>query len=136
MRVCLDAWAVLAWLGDEPAAATVARMLEPGPAGSEPPVIAALNLGEVYYRLWRVRGQPLADRLWTDSVEGRAPWRVISPTTPRVLAAARVKARFPVSLADAFAMATSLEQHCPLATGDREIHAAHEAAGVDLIWLG
>ncbi len=135
MNVCLDAWAVLAWLQGEAAAEDVERLLEPDSAG-ERPLVAALNLGEVYYWLSRSRGRAVADQLWTESVAGLAPWRVVPPSVPRTLSAARLKARFPVSFADAFAMATALEHDLPLATGDREIRAAHEAAGLRLVWLG
>jgi len=136
MRVCLDAWAVIAWMEDEVAAESVDAVLNPAREGAHGPIIAALNLGEVYYRLWRARGEATADRLWTESVEGRAAWAIVPPTIPRVLAAARLKARFPVSFADAFAMATAAEHRCSLVTGDREIRAVHEEAGVELMWLG
>src|SRR5215212_6977414 len=52
LTVCLDSWAVLAWLdGDEPAARVVQREL-----GKERPVMSWLNLGEVAYQVERRHG--------------------------------------------------------------------------------
>lgn len=46
MSVCLDAWAVLAWLdGEQPALARVQETIE------SRPVVSWVNLVEVYYRV-------------------------------------------------------------------------------------
>src|SRR5207302_333595 len=50
-----------------------------------------------------------------------------------VLAAARLKARFPISYADAFAAATALRAGARLVTGDDEFHALDDI--VDIVWL-
>ncbi len=50
-----------------------------------------------------------------------------------VLAAARLKARFPISYADAFAAATALRAGAQLVTGDDEFHARDDI--VDIVWL-
>jgi hypothetical protein len=56
MSVCLDSWAVLAWLdGEEPALSRVNDLI-----GSRP-VISWINLVEVYYRLERDHGREVAD---------------------------------------------------------------------------
>ena len=52
MSVCLDSWAVLAWLdGDEPAAAHVQEAFE-----TERPWMSWLNVGEVAYLVERRHG--------------------------------------------------------------------------------
>ncbi len=136
VSVCLDAWALLAWIQDEAAADRVAKFLAEGKAGGDTAAVSVINLGEVYYAIARNRSEEAADAFWHDAKRGTLPLAVIEATAPRVRAAARLKARFPISYADAFAMSTALEMKAPLATGDPEIRAAAPAAGLKLIWLG
>ena len=56
MSVCLDSWAVLAWLdGEEPALSRIEGLL-----GSRP-AVSWVNLVEVYYRVERDHGRVAAD---------------------------------------------------------------------------
>ncbi len=97
---------------------------------------SSINAGEVYYQLARHRGQEFADTFWRDVVTRRTPLNLYSATNARVRRAARLKARFPVAYADAFAMALALELHQPLVSGDREIRNVADEAGLILEWLG
>lgn len=113
MTVCLDSWAVLAWLdGEEPALTRVNELI-----GSRP-VISWINLVEVYYRLERDHGRQVAD-------ETLSTLRVILtpelPGTARMVAAARLKARASIALADCFAVVTAAAHQLVLLTGDPEI---------------
>ena len=115
-RVCLDAWAILAWLdGDEPSATAVDRSL---PAR---PVMSWINAAEVYYRVDRDHGRDEAERVLA---ELRACLDLDEATPTRVIEAARVKSSHPIALADCFALATAAAYACPLLTGDPEIVAA------------
>lgn len=61
MSVCLDSWAVLAWLdGEEPALSRVEQSL------GDRPVVSWINLVEVYYRVTRDQGQQAADETLGD----------------------------------------------------------------------
>ncbi len=125
-RVCLDSWAILAWLdGDEPAAAIVDAGLEARP------VMSWINVAEVYYRVDRDHGRDEAERVLTD-LRGRLA--LDEATSGRVIEAARVKSIHPIALADCFALATAAAYGCPLLTGDPEIVAA-SMEGVDLVDL-
>ena len=63
----LDAWAVLALLQkEEPAATQVRRITEDAIAGRNELYISVINLGEVYYRVGRVRGRAEAQRTLAD----------------------------------------------------------------------
>jgi predicted nucleic acid-binding protein len=55
--------------------------------------------------------------------------------TATVLAAAHVKARYSVSYADAFAVATAQEYHATVVTGDPEFHPLVEAGVLTVEWL-
>ena len=114
MRVCLDSWAVLAWLdADEPAAAAVQDAFEAGR-----PWMSWLNIGEVAYMLERRHGA--ADAALVVS-RLRAAVAVDHVTPERVLAAAHVKAEHPIAFADCFAAVTAAARGAVLLTGDPEL---------------
>ena len=113
MRVVLDSWAVLRWLeGSEPAAGRVEA------AVVDDAVMSWINLGEVFYIVWRASGDAAARGTITDI---RARMVLDDATSERVLAAARIKAEFPMALGDAFAAATAVAHDAPLLTGDPEL---------------
>lgn len=113
MNVCLDSWAVLAWLdGDEPAASRVASNL------SDQAHMSWINVCEVYYRVARDHGEHEADEVLTALKERLA---LELPTTNRMVSAARLKATYSVALADCFAIATAVAHSATLLTGDPEI---------------
>lgn len=113
MSVCLDSWAVLAWLdGEEPALSRVEELL------ADRPVVSWVNLLEVYYRVARDQGHAAADETLGDL---RAALALDLPGTARMIEVARLKARAPIALGDCFAVATAAARDLPLLTGDPEI---------------
>ncbi len=136
MSVCLDACALLAWLQNEPGADLVEEFLQR--AATEVNFrcfISLINLGEVYYRLYRKRGRSDADAFWREVFQNW-PLTPVEVTRKRVLEAARIKARYPLAFADAFAVQLSQEMGTPLLTGDPEIHALAKEENLSLIWIG
>ena len=116
MRACLDSWAVLRWLeGVQPAARRVGREL------GRDPIMSWINLGEVFYVVWRAAGRERAEEVVRD-LRARVTMDVASPT--RVLEAASIKAAHPMAFADAFAIATATAYGAALWTGDPEILGA------------
>lgn len=114
MSICLDSWAVLAWLdGDEPAAGMVEDAF-----GTERPWMSWLNVGEVAYQLERRHS---ADEAALVVGRLRAAVSLDEVTPDRVLAAAHIKAVHPIAFADCFAVATSLARGATLFTGDPEL---------------
>lgn len=113
MTVCLDSWAVLRWLeGTEPAASRVEEALD------RQPVMSWMNLGEVYYVVYRAAGEPRADEVARD-LQARVALDTTSPG--RIIEAATIKALHPMAFGDAFAIATTLAHDAVLFTGDPEI---------------
>lgn len=113
MNVCLDSWAILAWLdGEEPALSRVERLL------AERPVVSWINLVEVYHRLERDHGRDQAD---ATSAALRAALAPDLPGTARMIEVARLKARAPIALGDCFAAVTAAARGLPLLTGDPEL---------------
>jgi predicted nucleic acid-binding protein len=137
LSVCLDSFAVLAWLQDEPGALAVERHLDR--AARETSfrcLISIINLGEVYYRIGRTRGPDAADGFWELVFRGRLPVTPVQATRARVLQAARLKARHSMAYADAFAVQVAQEYEVPIATGDPEIRAVEEPEGLRVEWIG
>ena len=112
-KAVLDSWAVLRWINAiEPAQRAVRQALRNGAA------MSWINVGEVAYIVEREAGRAVAD---VTVSQLRAKVTLLDATPRRVLAAARVKASHPMSLAAAFAVAAALELGVPLPTGDPEI---------------
>lgn len=113
MSVCLDSWAVLAWLdGEEPTLSRVGELL------ADRPVVSWINLVEVYYRVARDQGRTAADETLRDL---RAALALDLPGTARMIEVARLKTRAPIALGDCFAVTTAAAHDLPLLTGDPEI---------------
>jgi ribonuclease VapC len=114
MTTVLDSWAIIRYLEDaKPAAELVATLLE-----SERPVVSWINLGEVFYVIRRRSGEDDASETVRDL---RASLVADLPDETLIIAAARIKARFPMAYADAFAAATSIAHDAELWTGDPEL---------------
>ena len=136
MIVCLDSFALLTWLRNEPGAAMVDELLNRSAASPDDRCYVALfNLCEVYYRLLRLKGQADADRFWQHSLTSLIPLTVVSVNEQRALLAARIKGAHPVAFGDAFAIELAMELRAPLATGDPEIVAVHAQLGLTLIQM-
>ena len=127
VTVVLDARAILALLQNESAAARVGEAMASGSVAA-----SAINLGEVHYRQIRVVGASRADAVTADL---RRTLTVVDPDWELVLAASAVKARGGLSFADAFCIATAARLGAPAWTGDREIVAAADRAGVEVVDL-
>ena len=113
MSVCLDSWAILAWLdGEEPALARVEDVL------ASRPVVSWVNLVEVYDRVERDHGRSAADEILASLRASLAP---DLPGTARMIEAARLKAVASIALGDCFALATAAAHGLMLLTGDPEI---------------
>lgn len=135
MSVCLDAFALLTWLQNEPGADLVDEFLNRATTDSNfRCFISWINLGEVYYRLYRVRGPGEADAFWLDA-RRMLPFSIIGVTSRRILEAARLKARYPIAFADAFAVQLARELRLPLVTGDPEIRRLEKEGLLQVIWL-
>ena len=132
MKKVLDAWAMLAWLQDEkPASDKVRTFLDLAESGEVELMINLINLGEVYYRIIRLKGEEMAKAFWRD-FRGM-PIQLLGVTKSLTLIAAGFKGRYPIAYADAFAAATAEVERCPLVTGDPELRVLEGV--IEIEWL-
>jgi len=134
-RCCFDAFAWLAWLQDEPGASAVQHCLDEAERGHADCVTSIINLGEAYYRLIRVDRREQAESLWRMALRRTLPVSVKEATHRRVRRAAELKANHAIAYADAFAVATALEFHATLLTGDPEIKPLEGEQDLEVLWL-
>jgi predicted nucleic acid-binding protein len=116
----LDAWAILAFLQkEEPAASRVLQLLQESDVRKYKLNISIINLGEVYYRIGRVKGRKEAAETLKSLYQ--LPLTVLPATDQIVLEAAALKMELAVSYADAFAVAETQRLKATLVTGDPEL---------------
>jgi predicted nucleic acid-binding protein len=131
----LDSWAMLAWLqGEEPARARVRELLERASRGKTKVSISLINASEVFYLIARRHGAAPAGRFLADLAT--TPIQALLPDRRLILAAARLKSRYPISYADAFAVETAREQDAILVTGDPELWQLSKQEPIHLLWVG
>ena len=136
VSVCLDSFALLAWLQDEPGADITEGFLRQAASGPGfQCFVSAINVGEVYYRLYRTQGAEEADTFWEEAWQGLVPLTTVTPTPHQIHQAARLKGRYLMAYADAFAAQLAQEKHLPLVSGDPELQALETAGELTLIWL-
>ncbi len=119
-RYVLDAWALLALLQrEEPAAARVRQLLDVAPDTDAERFISIINLGEVVYRVGKVKGETEAWK--TLELLRRLPLKILPADEKAVFAAVRFKMQYAISYADAFAVAAAEGLAAILVTGDPEL---------------
>lgn len=127
----LDSFAVLAFLGRERGFGKVRDLLRDAARSGEPLLMNEINIGEVYYVAARERSFERAED-FLHRLE-LLPIRAVPNSFPEVLEAARIKARVPISYADAFAVATAVRFGATVVTGDPDFHKVEDLVPVE--WL-
>ena len=130
-----DSWAIIGWLqGEEPARAKVHDLLEQASRGETKVGISLVNVGEVFYLIAKRHGAAPAERFLADLA--MMPIQALLPDRRLILGAARLKSRYTISYADAFAVETAREQNALLVTGDPELWQLSKQEPIELLWVG
>jgi ribonuclease VapC len=134
VTLALDSWIVLAWLKDqEPGAARMAELWRKAASGRVRLLMSVVNAGEVFYLVAKARGEEAAQAVLRNLQD--RPLEIVSVPDALVMEAAKLKARYPISFADAFAAATAIGRNAPLVTGDPDMRYI-EPEGLRLEWAG
>ena len=129
----LDSFAILAYLEGEPGMARVRTLLAEAAKGTLTLHLSVINLGEVLYIVEREQGLVAAQRVL--AALDQLPIQVQPAERSVVLAAARLKARYPISYADAFAVVAAQEHRAVLVTGDPEFKSVETDGLLKVEWL-
>lgn len=123
----LDSYALLAFFRNEEGAEKVEKLLNEAVADKHELYLTCINAGEVYYMSSRKDGIAKAEIVW--KAMQQFPIHIINADLEFTLAAAKLKAKYPISYADAFAAALTIKQKATLITGDDEFDALKNEAG-------
>lgn len=114
----LDTSALLTLRDNEPGADRVAALLEAAADGGPACHGCFMSLMEVLYRVWKDEGEGAGRTAYTACQRLAISWQ--HENKPLLERAAEIKARFPLSLADAWIAAAALELDAVLVHKDPE----------------
>lgn len=127
----LDSYALLAYFQAEAGGPAVRALFEAARDGEVVLYLSLINVGEIYYLMSRHQGVKRADELLRDL--RNLPLVLVPATEERIMAAARLKAEYPLSYADSFAAALAQEFNATLVTGDPEFKSV--SGRIPVMWL-
>ncbi len=133
-KFVLDSFAIIALLQDEEGAGKVEEILKEAEKGKTKLYMHLLNLGEVYYNVFKGEGENLANSVWA-KIRNYPVEFVDDLSESFLLSAARIKGTYPISYADAFAVATSIEKEAILVTGDLDFKLLERDGKIKVLWI-
>ena len=136
MTYILDACALIALLNEEwgKGYETVKDLLDRAVTGEITLCMSLVNLVEVHYRLMQLKGIETAGAVM-EPVKS-LPIRFIRGITDEIyLDTARCKARYPLSLGDAFLCGTAKNLDAIIVTKDKDIEHAEKAEPLSVLWI-
>jgi len=128
----LDSFAIIAYLNKEKGFEKVRDVLSEAQESGKPVIINDINIGEVYYILFRKRG-PEKTNFFLETILPSLPVQVFSNDFNDVIRAAKIKAEHPLSFADYFAVATAGKEKAVIMTGDPEFKRIEKLVTIE--WL-
>lgn len=121
----LDSYAVLCLFDGKrkPEGRSMMKYFEEAEAGKAKLYLSKVNEGEIYYKLYKYMGEEVANGFREDLKRGLLPLIVVSVNDKRVERASEIKARYPVSYADAFCIELAWNMGLPVVTNDPEFQS-------------
>jgi predicted nucleic acid-binding protein len=117
-RAVLDASAIISFFEDRSGGELVEKLVADGLAGKNELLMSVVNWGEVYYSMWRARGQDSARRVAAEI--SQFPIQIVNADFELTKSAAELHARYNLPYADCFAAALSMTWNARLVTADRD----------------
>ena len=129
--IVFDSFAILSFLKGDPGSDQVEEYLLKVHGKQATGYISAVNLCEVYYIVVREKGHEDAEIMTTSLRD----WglNIVLADEDMAKMAGQIKAQYPLSLADAFAAATSQKIGACLLTGDPELQQLKEQ--IEIEWI-
>jgi len=127
----LDAWAVIAYLEDEPSAPQVADLIASAHEEDIPVYMTVVNAGEVWYTVARETSEVDADQCIKELRNLRIQF--VDVDWELAQEASRFKSKHKMSYADCFAAGLAKLRKAELVTGDKEFKALIEE--ISISWL-
>lgn len=127
----LDTFALASYFLGEDSAKKVRNLLRKLAQQKKKAFLCELNLGELYYALWRKKGQVVAEEAVEDIKI--LPIKLVSVDLDLILKAAKIKATKPISFADAFVAAIAKERKAIMITSDPEFKVLEKE--IEILWL-
>ena len=121
MSYTLDTSAVLAYFLDEPGSDEVEAILLRAEKGQEKVFVSFMTFMELLYRIWKLDGEQQAKKAYL-LLRG-LPVREVMQGEDLLVTAARLKANYPVSVADAWIASTALSTDTTLVHKDPEMES-------------
>ena len=128
----LDSYAILAYLNREKGSEKVQKILAAAQEGGNMVLMNEINIGETYYILHRKRG-PENAAYFLNTVLAGLPINKASNTFENVISASKIKAMYPLSFADCFAVATAHRENAAVVTGDPEFKKVEDLIKIEWI---
>ncbi len=128
----LDSFALVAYLNKERGYQRVRDVMSEVEKSGNKVLMNEINIGDVYYILFRKRGAEKAD-YFLDTILEALPISTISNSFDHVIEAARIKAEYSLSYADCFIAAMARRQNGIILTGDPEFKKIEHL--VDIEWI-
>ena len=127
----LDSFALLRFIQKEPGNEPVKAILSDSQSGKACAMLNVINMGEIIYTVQRRFG--LQHKLDVVMNISRLGIVILPATNDLVFRAAELKARFAMSYADTFAVASAIEHDATLVTGDPEFRQVENL--VRILWI-
>jgi predicted nucleic acid-binding protein len=127
----LDANAVLDYVQQGPGFGTVERLFRDAFRNHAALMISVINLGEVFYLLWRIKGEQRARQTMDDIA--LLPIKIVPVDLPQARQAGELKALHKIPYADSVAAALAIAQKATIVTSDRDFEKLGRR--VSVLWL-
>jgi ribonuclease VapC len=129
--ILFDSFAMPRFFYQEPGAEKVRQLLNDSVKNESPRLISAINVGELIYIIRRRSGE--AAKLQMLVKLNSLGLTILPCPNELIFRAAELKARYPMSYADTFAVASAMEHNATLVTGDPEFRLVEKL--VEIIWV-
>jgi uncharacterized protein with PIN domain len=127
----LDASALITFFEDGPGAEKVEELLAKAADAKRPLLMSVVNWGEVYYCVWRARGEETAKKKLQQIAQ--LPIQIVGADVNLAKLAASLKAQLNLPYADCFAAALAQSSRATLVAGDKDFESAETA--VKIFWV-